>query len=180
MKFRSPLRPGKVAGFAVIALLIAWPSCSIWNNWSGTQQKQDAFDLLYQVASFQMELMATAFTEGAKGADTGELNELQLAAYSANFTHERLVQAEGSDNLTELKSLPELLKVIQRLQIGGERSLKADEKELLAKADALFKTMFESYGKLLNSSGKLVSSANDKLAKADGELYALLHKKLQP
>jgi hypothetical protein len=67
-----------------------------------------------------------------------------------------------------------------RLQIGGERALKQDEIDTFVKSGTLFKGLFEQYAKLLSSSGKVVGSANDKVKKADEELYEYLRKKLQP
>jgi hypothetical protein len=80
--------------------------------------------------------------------------------------------------LTALHSIEQLVQLVLRLQIGGERALKPEEKETLAKAAVTFKDIYEGYGKLLTSSGKPVSSQNDKLAKLDGELAELLKKRL--
>jgi hypothetical protein len=180
MGYRTQKLLRKGIGWLVVGVLIVWPIYQIAHSWSKADEKYDSTKLLYQVAQFQIELLYSALAETGKMKQTEELNELRLAVYSANFTHQRLVLAIGESKLTALRSLPELLQVLLRFQIGGERALKPDETDTLNKAGAMFKTMFDSYGKLLTSGGKVVGSANDKLHKSDEELYTLLHKKLLP
>jgi hypothetical protein len=176
---RARVHLKKLLGWFIVAALIVWPSYQIVNSLRSASEKHDASNLLYQVALFQMELLNSALIEGAEAKRSEELNELRLAAYSANFTHERLVLAEGK-SLSALHSLPELIQYLLRLQIGGERNLKQDETDTFAKAGAGFKVLFDNYSKLMSSGGKVVGSANDKMKKADDELYDLIHKKLQP
>ncbi|MFK7694192.1 S-adenosylmethionine decarboxylase [Paenibacillus sp. HJGM_3] len=164
----------------VVAVLIVWPAYRILHSLGSGDKRYDSTKLLYQVAQFQMELLSSALSESGKIKETEELNELRLIVYSANYTHERLVLAMGESKLTALRSLPELLQLLLRYQIGGERPLKPDETDTLNRAAGLFKPIFESYGKLLTSGGEVVGSADDKLHKADEELYAMLHKKLLP
>ncbi|MDF2723696.1 MAG: hypothetical protein K0Q59_3371 [Paenibacillus sp.] len=161
----------------VLLLLIGWPIYRIYGYMSVRSETYDASQLLFQVAQFQIELLNSGLAESAKAQDTKELDALRLSAYSANFTHERLVLAVGANKLTALHSLDQLVQYVLRLQIGGERALRADEKETLSKAAAMFKDIYEGYGKLLTGSGRPVSSQSDKLAKIDEELTEMLKKK---
>ncbi|TNJ66477.1 hypothetical protein FE784_09405 [Paenibacillus hemerocallicola] len=162
----------------VLLLLIVWPIYRIFGYMSQHSESYDASLLLYQVAQFQIELLNSSMAEAAKAKDTKELDSLRVSAYSANYTHERLVLAVGGNELTPLHSIEALVQYVLRLQIAGERVLKPEEKETLAKAAQTFKDIYEGYGKLLTSSGKPVSSQNDKLAKLDGELAESLKKRL--
>lgn len=162
----------------VLLVLIGWPIYRIYGYMSQHKESYEASLLLYQVAQFQIELLNSSLSEAAKAKDTKELDSLRLSAYSANYTHERLVLAVGGDELTALHSIEQLVQFVLRLQIGGERALKPEEKETLAKAAVTFKDIYEGYGKLLTSSGKPVSSQNDKVAKLDEELAELLKKRL--
>lgn len=160
----------------VLALLIVWPISRISGYLSQHDKSYDASLMLYQVALFQVELLASSLSEAARALQTKELDSLRLSAYSAAYTHERLVLAVGESRLTPLHSLDQLVQFVLRLQIAGERALKPEEKETIAKAAQTFKEMFESYGKLISASGKLVSSQNDKLAKLDRDMAELLKK----
>lgn len=178
------VRMGRRAGWRkfgiwiVLLLLIVWPIYRIFGYMSQHSESYDASLLLYQVAQFQIELLNSSMAEAAKAKDTKELDSLRVSAYSANYTHERLVLAVGGNELTPLHSIEALVQYVLRLQIAGERVLKPEEKETLAKAAQTFKDIYEGYGKLLTSSGKPVSSQNDKLAKLDGELAESLKKRL--
>ncbi|WP_409341728.1 S-adenosylmethionine decarboxylase [Paenibacillus sp. MBLB4367] len=160
------LRIGKLfvwllAGFVILVTLL-----QLSGGKKGEEGHEDAAHLLFQVSQFQMELLANAVTEAEKAKNTDELNALKQAAYSANYTHERLVMAEG-DRLSELASMQQLLQYIVRLQIAGQRALKAEEVQTIQAAGKLYKTMNEDYAKLMSSGGSVISSQNDKLKKTD-------------
>ncbi|GAA3408388.1 hypothetical protein ACFFNY_12910 [Paenibacillus hodogayensis] len=168
----------KMALWLALLLLILWPISRIYGYLTQHRESANASLLLFQVSQFQIELLNSSLAEATKAGDTKELDALRLSAYSANYVHERLVQAVGDDRLTPLRSVEQLVQCVLRLQIGGSRALKADEKEALGEASRAFKDVYEGYGKLLTSSGKLVSSQNDKVAKLDEQLAELLKKKL--
>lgn len=168
----------KVGIWLSLLVLVGWPISRIYGYLSQSQGGENASLLLFQVAQFQMELLGSSLAEAAKAQDTKELDSLRLSAYSANYTHERLVAALGDGKLTPLHSIEQLVQCVLRLQIGGERALKSEEKEALAEASAAFKDIYEGYGGLLSGSGKPVSSQNDKLAKTDEQLNELLKKRL--
>lgn len=173
---RASLR--KIGIGFMLVLLVGWPLYRIYGYLSDTRETQDASVLLYQVAQFQIELLNSSLAKASGAGDTGELDALRLSAYSANYTHERLVQAVGEGKLAPLHSLEQLVSSVLRLQIGGKRALRPEEKEALEQAAKLFKDIYEGYGKLLSSSGKPISSQNDKLSKVDAELSELLKKRL--
>lgn len=170
----------KLAVWLVLAMLIVWPMYRIYGYLNAQPKSYDAAELLYQVAQFEIELLNSALLEAGKAKTTGELDSLRLAAYSADFTHERLTLAIGENRLVRLSSIERLLQYVLRLQIGGSRTVKADEKETLERSAQLFKAIYEGYGKLLTPSGSPSSSQNEKLKKLDDELAELLKKKLLP
>ena len=170
----------KFGVWIVVFVLIIWPIYRIYGYLNQHTGSYNASVLLYQVAQFQIELLNSSLTEAAKAQDTRGLDSLRLSAYSANYTHERLVLAVGEGKLTPLHSIDQLVQYVLRVQIGGARALRPDEKETLAKAGQIFKDIFEGYGKLLSSSGKPLASHNDELAKFDEELAELLKKRLLP
>lgn len=162
----------------VVFVLIVWPLYRIYGYFTQHEVSYNAAQLLYQVSQFQIELLNSSLSEAAKAATTNELDSLKLAAFSAGYTHERLVLALGPSKLTRLASIEQLVAFVTRLQIGGDRALKQEERETFDKASLVLKTMYEVYGKLLTSGGRTVSSQNDKLAKFDKELEELLKKRL--
>jgi hypothetical protein len=160
------LRIGKLAVWLFAGLVIGATLLQLSGGKKGEQGHENAAHLLYQVSQFQMELLANAVSEAEKAKDTGQLDALKQAAYSANFTHERLVMAEG-EQLSELASMQQVLQYIVRLQIAGKRALKPEEAETLQAVGKLYQTMSEDYAKLMSSGGGVISSQNDKLKKTD-------------
>lgn len=163
---------------ALLLVLIGWPIRGIVGYLGQGAGGHDAPMLLYQVALFQMELLGSAAAEAAQADSTRQLDALRLSAYSANFTHERLVLAVNDKAFVKLASVGELVQVALRLQIAGDRPLKSEEKAVLSKAAPSVQAIVEGYSKLLRASGKPVPSQNERLAKLDQELTELLHKGL--
>jgi hypothetical protein len=178
------VRMGRRAGWrkfgvwVVLFVLIVWPVYRIYGYFTQHEASYDASLLLYQVSQFQVELLNSSLSEADKAGMTNELDSLRLTAFSAGYTHERLVLALGQSKLTKLASIEQLVQFVTRLQIGGDRALKQEERDTFGKASLLFKQMYEVYGKLLTSGGRTVSSQNDKLAGLDKELEELLRKRL--
>ncbi|MEB3100401.1 hypothetical protein [Ferviditalea candida] len=150
----------------------------IYDLFGAESQSGDAKRLLYQVCLFQMEILNSLLNDAARLQNTDQLNDLKQAVYSANYAHERLVQAFGENHLTTLNSIPQMLQYIIRLQIGGDRALSKDEADTLRQAGEQFSEMYAVYGKLLSSGGSVFSSQNDKLKSIDQNIYRLLHGKL--
>ncbi|MFH5182209.1 S-adenosylmethionine decarboxylase [Paenibacillus sp. TAB 01] len=163
--------------YGLLLFLAGWPAFQIYEMTAGHAEKEDAGKLLYQVSMFQMELLSS-FMQDVGKKDTGSLNELRQAVYTANFTHDHLVMAYGDDRLTPLNGLSQLMQYVIRLQIGGNRPLKPDESQTLVQVSELFAEMYDAYGQLLSSSNKIVSSQNDRLLEADKAMQELLRKKL--
>jgi len=168
----------KLILFVLAAGLVAWPLSSLYGYVTKGADKPDAERLLFQVSLFQIELLNRFLQDAARSADTRELDSLKQALYTASYTHERLVLAEGSEKLHTLGSLPQLMQYILRLQIGGERALKADEQGVLQESAKLYAQLYEAYGKLMTSSGSVVTSQSEAVSKNDEALRELLEKKL--
>jgi hypothetical protein len=124
-----------------------------------------------------MELLNSLLQDAGRLKETGQLDSLKQALYSASYAHERLISAVGTDQMASLDSLPQLMQYVIRLQLGGERPLKAGEIKALQEAGGLYNELYESYAKLMNTSGEVISSENKKMAEADGKLAELIKKK---
>jgi hypothetical protein len=172
-------RKSKLILYMLLVLLLAWPVYQIYGMVLGFTEKQDPRKLLYQVSYFQMELLGSFLQNIDKTKDTEGLNSLRQAIYTANFSHEHLVLAYGSKELTQLQGLPQLMQYILRVQIGGQRALRADEAQTLLEIRKLFADLYDAYGRLLSSSYTIIGSQNTALIKADKAIVELIHKKMQ-
>lgn len=171
-------------GAAVLILLAGWMVLlPLWQlaDWAKIKrEKGDAVQQLYEVAQFQMELLGSTMNEAAAVKTSGQLNEWKRAAYSAAFTHERLVTASAGEALPgKLESMEMLLQWIMRVQLGGERPLKPEELELMKEVAKRYKALFEAYGRLRDKDGDPVSAAAGELTRADRELADVLRKKMK-
>jgi hypothetical protein len=145
----------------------------------GSNEKQDAGKLLYQVSLFQMEILGGFLYNIDKMKDTESLNPLQQAIYTATYTHAQLVLAFGAKDLAPLPGLSELMQYMLRLQVGGQRPLKSDEVQALVEVRKQFSMMFDAYSKLLTSYNDINPSQSLLLAKSDKAIMDLLRKKMQ-
>ncbi|WP_187273975.1 S-adenosylmethionine decarboxylase [Paenibacillus sp. N3.4] len=169
----------KAVKYGIVLLIIIWPVYQLLSMLGPHKEEHDATHLLYQVSLFQMELLNSYLSEAGQMKETGELNAIKQALYSAGYTHERLVLASGGNAyLTSLESLTQLTQYIQRLQVGGERPLKTDELQTLKEAGTQYKNMYSLYEKMMASSGRIVSSQNSKLIDADHSLTSMIRKKM--
>ncbi|GIO66123.1 S-adenosylmethionine decarboxylase [Paenibacillus sp. FSL M7-1455] len=134
----------------------------------------DAERMLYEVALFQMQVLNTSLLDAADSGGTNDLNALKLAAYSAAFTHDRLVNAVGKDRLYAFPAIGGLVDAITSWQIGGNRPLREEEKELLKEYSGIFSGAVQSYQQLLSDGGQVISSKNDDLKKAGKQLADLI------
>lgn len=163
-----------VAAMALITL-IQWIAAS-----GGREQAPaDARRMLYETSLFQVELLAGHAAEAARASSTGDLDGLKQAAYSVQFTHERLAMAVGA-GMPALDGVPALLDWIVRLQIGGERRLKSEEAERLAAAAPSIAELYDAYTELFGAGkgeiGKPAAAAGERIRKADGELSSILER----
>jgi hypothetical protein len=170
--------PSTIAIYGVVLLLLIWPSLQLYGLLQNKAEKADATYLLYQVSLFQMELLGSYLQQVGKLQDTGGLDALKQSLYAVEYTHERLVLAVGSDQLVQLDGINLLLQYTLRLQIGGQRLLKPEEKEILQDAANRIQDMYAIYGNLMSSAGGIVSSQNDKLGKLDKQFGQEVHRKL--
>ncbi|CAG7648004.1 S-adenosylmethionine decarboxylase [Paenibacillus allorhizosphaerae] len=164
--------------YGIVAILIGWPLVQMIGMLTHEKPQEKAEKLLYQVSFFQMELLGSYLTESAKATNTGALNALRQAVYSAQFVHQHLTMAYGSNELSKLESLSQLLQYMMRLQIGASRPLKSDEQQLFMDINMQFADIYDAYSKLMSSRGDVVGSQNDRLVKADKAISDLLRKKL--
>lgn len=153
-----------------MALLTAW-------QWIATASKQekaaDPLRMLYEVSLLQAELLAGFAGEASRAESTQELNGLKQAVYSLDYAHQRLVRAGGKE-WPELRSLPMLLDVVVRLQIGGGRRLSAEEAELFAAAAPFIADIRSAYETLLLENGGIDRPSAERIREADAALSELL------
>jgi hypothetical protein len=169
----------RLLGSSLLLVLIGWSLFQIYGMGHSSIEKQNAGKLLYQVSLFQMEILGGFLYNVDKMKDTESLNPLQQAVYTATYTHAQLVLAYGADDLAPLPGLSELMQYMLRLQIGGQRPVKADEVQTLIEVRKQFSLMFDAYSKMLNSFNEIDSSQSDLMAKADKVIMDLLRKKMQ-
>lgn len=172
MKIRNAKR---VLQITLLILLVAWPLYYIVSSLQHRTVKHDAAYLLYEVSLFQMELLNSSLQEVANLKTANELEELKKSLFMTDFTHERLVMAVGED-ISSLESLSLLMRAVERMEISGARSIKAEERQLLTESSKLIEEMYTSYSKVMNSSGKIIGSQNEEIVQFDEELVALLKK----
>jgi hypothetical protein len=171
------INKGKIMIYVILLGLFIWPVIQVYGWLHKHQEKHNATQLLYQVSLFQMELLSGYLHEANHMVNTAQLNNLKQALYSADFTHERLVLAAGEGELASLHSTSQLMQIILRLQIGGERGLRPEEQQIFADAATRFDKLFAAYQKLMASGGAIVSSQNDKLVEVDDALNDWLKQK---
>ncbi|MCY9663791.1 S-adenosylmethionine decarboxylase [Paenibacillus alginolyticus] len=168
----------KAVIYSLVAFLIIWPIYQLVQILGPHKEAHDATHLLYQVSLFQMELLKSYLEEAAQSKDTEGLNAVGQALYSASYTHERLVLAAGgSEYLTSLDSMTQLMQYLKRLQVGGKRALKPDEIQVLKEVCLQYKSMYDLYEKMMASNGDIVSSQNTKMAELDRNLTSFIRKK---
>ncbi|WP_438444360.1 hypothetical protein [Gorillibacterium sp. sgz5001074] len=169
------------AAAAVIVVACMMLILPLWQlaDWHRTRAEQeDTLELLYQVADFQMELLGSTLGDAAQLKSVGQLNEWKQSAYAVGFVHDRLSQAVGNRDLPRLESVNALLQWIMRVQVGGDRTLRQEESELLKETAQRFRSMAETYAKLMDG-GSIREGARSRLVQEDGELAALILKKLK-
>jgi hypothetical protein len=164
---------GKIKGKATllifaVSIMLGWTLNSWFHSIHAPSKQPSGTQLLYQVALFQIELLNNALLKSVSLKNTEELNALNQAAYSVEYTHERFLISQGSDKGAELNSIPRMMDYIHRLQIGGDRLLKPDEIEVFQRASKQFAQLFENYANLIsNHNSQLISSQNTKIHKID-------------
>lgn len=169
----------KAVIYGIVLFLVIWPVYQVISMLGSHEEDHNATHLLYQVSLFQMELLNSYLGEVGKIKDTIDLNTVKQALYASGYTHERLAAAVGgSEYLTSMNSLTQLMQYIQRLQIGGERQLKPEEIQTLQEAANQYKAMYQVYEKIMASNGDIISSQNAKLTELDSALTTLIRKKL--
>jgi len=171
---------GKWFIVVMVFLVIVWPSYQIYKLMGGSDAKEDAGRMLYEVASFQMGLVQNSLNEASAIENTSQLDAVKLAIYSANYTHDRLVKAYGNDHLKRLESLNKLLEFITSVQIAGYRPLHEEEKVLLQEVQKRYGELYEAYEQLVTGSGQLVSSEAVIASEADEAIRLLLEKQMNP
>ncbi|MEC0372347.1 hypothetical protein [Paenibacillus chibensis] len=169
---RRKLRDLLFLGLIVLLLIVlAYQAYRMMRPQSG---HADAEQMLYEVSVFQIQVLNTSLLDAAHMNNTGELNALKLAAYSAAYTHERLVKSLGMNKLYSFPAIDGLIDLITTWQIGGNRPLSDAEKELIGKYSELFSNVVLPYQQLLSENGKVIASQDDQLEKTGKQLADLV------
>ncbi len=140
------------------------------------EEKVDASQMLFEVTHFQMEILNSSLLEAIHMNATGQLDGLKLAAYAANFGHERMVKAFGTNELEALPAIGELVNMITTWQIGGERPLSQKERDLLVEFSSKFAEVLPTYSLLVNGNNHIVSTQSDQLNQLGKQLSELILK----
>lgn len=168
-------RSQRTAIWIIVALLSFWTMFQLWDVWKDEQPPADARLLLYEVSVFQVELLSGFIAEASTSGSVSELNGLKQAAYSLEYTHGKLVEAWGGE-LPELASVSVLMEWIIRLQIGGDRTLKAEESELFGELNMMFQEIYNTYAGLMTPEGALIDSQLETVRTIDEQMASLLRK----
>lgn len=107
----------------LLFLLVLWPAMQLYGMLKPSHTSSDPLAMLYEVAQFQISLWQGTMQEAKRYESTAPLNKVKLVAYSANYTHDRLVRAVGGDRLAPLPGLSRFVEFITVLQISGDRQL---------------------------------------------------------
>jgi hypothetical protein len=169
---------GRLTVYGLLLILSIWPIFQVIDLFQSKLSDANPTHLLYQVSLFQMELLSSYLQQSREITDSAQLDSLKQSIYSANFTHERLALAVGSDHMAALSCMNQLMQYVLRLQVGGHRQLKADEKQTLQDAAEQFQDIYAAYEQLMSSRGSIISSQQEKLAKKDESLSNMIRKKL--
>lgn len=140
------------------------------------EEKADAGQMLFEVTRFQMEILNSSLMDAGHMNATGQLDGLKLAAYSAHFGHERLVNAFGKSEVESLPAIGELVNRITSWQIAGERPLNQEERDLLVDFSSKFSKILPIYNLLVNNSNQIVSNQADRLNELSKQLDELISK----
>lgn len=169
---------GRMLVYMLMALLLIWPIQQMAGWFQPKEHQHKPIYMLYQVSLFQIELLNSYLSEASQSKSSRELDALKQILYSTSFTHERLALALDEDQLSSLSSISQLMQLVVRLQIGGERPLKSEEIKILQEAAMEFRGIYAAYEKLMSSRGSIITSQNELLEKHDKELAERIRKKL--
>jgi len=165
----------------VVAVVVAMGIVTII-QWIGMlrpgETREDARLLLYEASLFQAELVAGYVGEAAIAADTGELNGLKQAAYSLDYTHERLVRGWG-DGMPELRSAAAVVDWIGRLQIGGGRPLLPREADTFAALAPHMQELYDAYRTLVSDGGEVDAASAERIRQADAAVADLVEEAMR-
>ncbi|MBG9793044.1 S-adenosylmethionine decarboxylase [Paenibacillus dendritiformis] len=164
----------------LLFLLVLWPAMQLYGMLKSSHTSSDPLSMLYEVAQFQISLWQGTMQEAKRYESTAPLNKVKLVAYSAGYTHERLVRAVGEDRLAPLPGLSRFVEFITVLQISGDRQLTDLEREVLEQAAAIAPQLSDSYAGLFSSSGKIIGSKNEAVQAADQRLSETLERYFHP
>ncbi|MGF7047172.1 hypothetical protein J2T13_001674 [Paenibacillus sp. DS2015] len=167
-------RKGKDILFLCVLMVLV--ACIVYEGYRMMRpsvKQEDAGKMLFEVTHFQMEVLNTSLMEALQASHTEDLNALKLAAYSAHYSHERMVRAYGTDNLQSLSALRKLLDMITQWQIGGNRPLTDNEHELLTKYSTIFAELLPGYTLLLDNNNRIVASQADHIKQIGETLESL-------
>ncbi|AJS57493.1 hypothetical protein [Paenibacillus sp. IHBB 10380] len=168
-------RKGKDRLFlCVLIVLVAFVVYEGYRMVRPTATQEDAGKMLFEVTYFQMEVLNTSLMDALQVSYTEDLNALKLAAYSAHYSHERMVRTYGKGHLQSLSALEQLLDRITKWQIGGNRPLTDSERDLLTQYSTNFAELLPVYSLLLDHNDRIASSQADHIKQIDENLDSLL------
>lgn len=170
----SRKRAGRIFIWTIPLLLAVLGAYQLVDLYAGKAAHENASRMLFEAANFQIEMMSRFMSE-AKGVRTsGQLNSLKNAVYSAAYVHDRFANSFPAGQIDRLESLDELLQYVLHLQIGGDRPLKEEEREIMLEAEPLLAELAEVYAGLMTEQGKLNRYERGLLRDLDDRLLHVL------
>jgi hypothetical protein len=169
--------PAPALIWLTIVLLASVTFYQTYDWYRAKTDRTDAAYYLYQVSLFDLQMLAGTLAEAGKLTDTSQLDALREAAYSAQYSHERLARIYAKENMAALDSYKELLQFVLGLQLGGPQAIKPETAKTMRDLSGLYREMSADYAKLLSARHEIISSENAKLVKIDGDIVKLLRQK---
>jgi len=158
----------------VLIVILVWTAVRLY-EWIGIgKQEPKAVLYLLQVSAFQQQMLAGALQDSGGAKESGQLNALARAVYSAQYSHERLQRAAAAGEVPGLAVYRELLSCLTGLQLSGNRPLTDAEKALLAGAAEQFKAFAQSYAEMLGGNREWNRKEIEKLKKQDTSIVQFL------
>ncbi|UHA74375.1 hypothetical protein [Paenibacillus sp. 481] len=163
-------------GLVAVFMLIVWPSYQIFSLVKDRDLPSNASRMLFEVSSFQMDMLHGAITRAKHAKSVNEWNEIKMMAFASAFAHERLANVFSEDDLNDLPSLKRIVDYVTAVQINGERPLKEEERHAMEAVQQLVANMQTVYAGLVNEEGRVLSSKWSELTTLDEKISALLHR----
>lgn len=176
MRRRRTGRSGLLAALVLIVLTV-WTAARVY-EWAGSNAREPKAVLyLLQVSAFQQQMLAGELQEAGGLQETGQLEALKRAVYSAQYSHERLLRAADDAAAPPAMGMyRELISCLTGLELSGRRPLTEAEKAMLTGAAEPVKALAGAYAAMLGEDREWNRKETEDLKRRDAELVEYLER----